>query len=149
MKQNPSDQPSSASDSPLHPQGDWAELERKLRQPVAKPDEALCDRIMVEVRKNDRLQVPTSIPESGGWRIPWRAAGALGAAAAVVALVWLQPWRDSSGTTTQGSAVVTVTGGEPHNPMAASNLAAIRKEKELLVQDTKKIAAFLQSNLRL
>ena len=149
MKQKPSDQPSSASDSPLHPQGDWAELERELSQPVAKPDEALCDRVMVEVRKNNRLQVPTSTPESWGWRIRWGAAGALGVAAAVVALVWLQPWRDSSGMSTQGSAVATVPGGEPYNPMAASNLAAIRKEKELLVQDTKKIAAFLQSNLRL
>lgn len=149
MKQNSIDQSKSTGGSPSQTQEEWAELERELREPVAEPDDALCDRIMAEVAESDRSRDETRTRFAWRWKLSWGTVGALGAAAAVVILVWLQPWGDALRTSTENGGMASTSRAGQQDPGATANLAAIQKEQELLVEDTRKIASFLQANLRL
>lgn len=149
MNHDPDDKSKSTAGAPLHPQDDWVELERALREPVTAPDDPLCNRIMEDVRRSAPEPSLVKPPPMSGWFSRWGVVGAMGAAATLAILAWLQPWKQAGDPTTQAGGTTTAPGAVRPTPEPAPDLAAIRREQDLLVDDTRKIASFLQENLRL
>lgn len=125
-----------------------ATLDAELRQqPVAAVDETLCRQIMEAVQQADSHASHPAPVSVWWWILP--PAGAV-AALAVALLVVLRPSTNGvAPAPAHAAAAAGILEGELDRAPANSLLVVAQQEKKHLVSDTRQIAAFLSSNLRL
>lgn len=124
-------------------------LDRALHQPIPEVDDALCRR-MLDAAK--RIPITTSTPAADrteSWLLPW-AAVAVGGLATTCFLIWMTARSAPTARTAMGGEA---PGREALLPSPPSSLDSAQvfaqQETDRLVQDSREIAGFLRTRLRL
>lgn len=124
-------------------------LDQTLRQPVPEVDDALCRRILDAAERAPNTTSTPAADRAESWLRPWTAV-ALGGLAATCFLVWM--------TTRSAPTDQTAMGGEapgrerlltsPPSSLDSAQVVA-KQETDRLVRDSREIAGFLRTRLRL